>query len=154
MERGTCTKYYKLTHAHVYYQYLQINHGPWVASLDVTVYDKGCIEMEGLLTEKHTMAASKLLKREFPGLLSTLLSQNDGFSTISLEQNAGFVPEGEYILQCVVPTPNKAYITSSKALRFHFEFKREHWLATSYINGKFTRKLPRSLELQIYQMQW
>ena len=67
-------------------------------SLDLTVYDKGCFEMEGLLTDKHMLAASKLLKREFPGLQglqSTLLSETDGFSPISLEQNAGFVPEGE-----------------------------------------------------------
>ena len=68
-------------------------------SLDLTIYDKGCIEMEeGLLTDKHMLAASKLLKREFPGLQglqSTLLSETDGFSPISLEQNAGFVPEGE-----------------------------------------------------------
>ena len=52
-------------------------------SLDLTVYDKGCIEMEeGLLTDKHMLAASKLLKREFPGLQglqSTLLSETDGF---------------------------------------------------------------------------
>ena len=52
-----------------------------------------------------------------------------------------------------------AYITSSKALQFHFESEQEHWLATSYINGdvqlydsKFTRKLLRSLELQICQI--
>ena len=33
---------------------LQINHGPWMPSLDLTVYDKGCIEMEeGVLTDKH-----------------------------------------------------------------------------------------------------
>ena len=67
-------------------------------SLDLTVYDKGCIEMEDLLTDKYMLAASNLLKREFPGLQglqSTLLSETDGFSPISLEQNAGFVLEGE-----------------------------------------------------------
>ena len=78
---------------------LQINHGSWMPSLDLTIYDKGCIEMEdGLLTNKHMLAASKLLKRQFPGLQglqSTLLSETDGFSPISLEQNAGFVLEGE-----------------------------------------------------------
>ena len=68
-------------------------------SLDLTVYDKGCIEMEeDLLTDKYMLAASNLLKREFPGLQglqSTLLSETAGFSPISLEQNAGFVLEGE-----------------------------------------------------------
>ena len=48
-------------------------------SLDLTVYDKGCIEMEeDLLIDEHMLAASKLLKREFSGLQglqSTLLSE-------------------------------------------------------------------------------
>ena len=56
--------------------------------------------------------------------------------------------------QCI-----KAYITLSKALQFHFESEREHWVATSYINGdvllydsKLTGKLLRSLEQQICQI--
>ena len=43
---------------------------------------------EGLLCDQHMMAASKLLKQEFPdlqGLQSTLLSQNEGFSPILLD---------------------------------------------------------------------
>ena len=55
---------------------------------------------DGLLCDKHILAASKLLQREFPGLQglqSTLLFQTDGYSPISMEPNAGYVPEGKYI---------------------------------------------------------
>ena len=68
-------------------------------SLDLTVADKVCIESsERLLTNKHMMAAGKVLAKQFPGmqgLQSTLLCQMEGFSPISTESNAGYVSEGK-----------------------------------------------------------
>lgn len=76
----------------------QIDHGPWVPSLGLTAYDKGCVESrEGLLCDKHMMAASKILADDFPqlqGLQSTLLYQTDGFSPISIQPSAGCRTEG------------------------------------------------------------
>ena len=50
-------------------------------------------------------------------------------------------------------------LTLSKALQFHFESEREHWITTSYINAEvllydstLTGKLSRSLEQQICQI--
>ena len=59
----------------------------WVSTLDLSFYDKEVIESEeGLLCDKHILAANKIFGKQFPqlqGLQSTLLSQTDGFSPIS-----------------------------------------------------------------------
>ena len=69
---------------------------PWVQSLDLTINDKEAIEIEsGLLCDKHMSAANTIMAHQFPnlqGLQSTLLSQMDGFSPISIGSNA---PEGK-----------------------------------------------------------
>ena len=74
-------------------------------SLDLTVADKECIgSSEGLLTDKHMMAAGKVLAKQFPGvqgLQSTLLCQTEGFSPISTESNAGYVLEGKCVTLAV-----------------------------------------------------
>ena len=83
------------------YYPLQINPSErsWLPSLSLTVADKECIESnEGMLTDKHINAASKVLAEQFPGVQgfqSTLLCQKEQFSPISTESNAGYVAEGK-----------------------------------------------------------
>ena len=73
-------------------------HSPqWVAELNLTMKDKVVLEsQDGMLTDKHMDAASKLLAAQFPrlqGLQSTLKYQTArGLTPINF--SGGFVPEG------------------------------------------------------------
>ena len=71
----------------------------WVPSLSLTLYDKDVIEStEGLLCDKHMLAANEIFANQFPslqGLQSTLLCQSDGFVPISVDGGSGYITEGK-----------------------------------------------------------
>lgn len=80
-----------------YLSHLQTSEQPWVAEINLTMTDKAVLESpDGMLTDKHVDAASKLLAAQFPnlqGLRSSLQCQSiDGFPPI--EFCGGFVPKG------------------------------------------------------------
>ena len=69
--------------------------GLWLPELDFNFQDKIIIEEKGMLSDKHMLAVSKLLKVQFPhmqGLHTTLLSQSHGFPALSLSD--GITPDG------------------------------------------------------------
>ena len=70
-----------------------------VPSLSLTLYDKDVIEStEGLLSDKHMLAANEIFANQFPslqGLQSTLLCQSDGFVPISIDGGSGYITEGK-----------------------------------------------------------
>ena len=71
----------------------------WVPSLSLNLYDKDVIEStEGLLSDKHMLAANEIFANQFPslqGLQSTLLGQSDGFVPISVDGGSGYITEGK-----------------------------------------------------------
>lgn len=71
--------------------------GPWVPELYLTLKEKLVLESpDGMLTDKHMDAVSRLLRSQFPhfqGLQSSLISQSrNGFNPVEVSDECG--PKG------------------------------------------------------------
>ena len=135
--------------------------------MSLTLYDKDVIEStEGLLSDKHMLAANEIFANQFPslqGLQSTLLCQSDGFVPISIDGGSGYITEGKLpytLLSCTtcmgVVIKTVIIVLFVIALQIFFEPERAHWVATAYIDGEvrlfdssFNGRLSRSIEYQI-----
>ena len=129
----------------------------------ITLYDEDVTEStEGLLCDKHMIAANEIFAKQFPslqGLQSTLLCQSDGFVPISVDGGSGYITEGKlsyFIVTTWMLVIKTAIIVFVTALQIFFEPERAHWVATAYIDGEvrlfnssFNGRLSRSIEYQI-----